>query len=149
MTNARERTKNKKCFFKEKTDIEKLIDKLIELWRKPFGYHEWKHWYNAIEYFNNELILSFGEWAWKFIKTYSLRNISSIDSWLWQFVCENGMVDINYWNIREYYSEQENWWIYLRRLNGEDNYEYRLIESALCDEDKLEEFLLDNIKIDE
>jgi hypothetical protein len=31
MTTARERTKNKKCFFKEKTDIEKLIDKLIEL----------------------------------------------------------------------------------------------------------------------
>jgi hypothetical protein len=27
-------------------------------------------------------------------------------------------------------------------------YEYRLIESALCDEDKLEEFLLENIKVE-
>jgi hypothetical protein len=77
----------------------------------------------------------------------TIRAIVSKESWLWQFVCENGMVDINYWNIREYYSEQENWWIYLKRLNWEDNYEYRLIESALCDEDKLEEFLLSNIKV--
>ena len=36
---------------------------------------------------------------------------------------------------------------------GEDqynytDYRYRLIESALCDEDKLEDFILDNIKVD-
>jgi hypothetical protein len=28
-------------------------------------------------------------------------------------------------------------------------YEYYLLESALCDEDKLEDFLLSNIKVDE
>ena len=145
MTNARERTKNKKCFFKEKTDIEKLIDKLIELWRKPFGYHEWKHWYNAIEYFNNELILSFGEWAWKFIKNYSLRNISSIDSWLWQFVCENGMTE-KHTDIRVRCNEKTSKTYQDSYVH--QHYEYRLIESALCDEDKLEQFLLDNIKVE-
>jgi hypothetical protein len=35
----------------------------------------------------------------------------------------------------------------LRKSCYPHNYEYRLIESALCDEDKLEEFLLDNIKV--
>lgn len=75
------------------------------------------------------------------------RELVSKESWLWQFCVENGMININYWNIREYYSEQDNWWIYLRRLNGEDNYEYRLIESSLKNKDELEEFLLENIQI--
>ena len=52
-----------------KTKLIELLNKLIEKGWSPFGYHEWKYWYNEIEYFNNELTLSFGEWAWKFIKT--------------------------------------------------------------------------------
>lgn len=144
MTTTRERTKNKKCFFKEKTDIEKLIYKLIELWWKPFWFHEWKYWYNAIEYSNNRLILSFGEGAWKFVRAYSLRNISSIDSWLWQFVCENGMTEkkIEYW-------EKFTWTQMLRYTDDYvwSMYQYYLLESALKDENELEEFLLNNIKL--
>jgi hypothetical protein len=41
-----------------------------------------------------------------------------------------------------YYDETATEKFYTHR-----NYEYRLIESALCDEDKLESFILDNIKI--
>lgn len=35
-----------------------------------------------------------------------------------------------------------------RKQDKMDEYEYRLIESALKDESELEQFLLDNIKID-
>jgi hypothetical protein len=35
-----------------------------------------------------------------------------------------------------------------RRKITPSDYTYRLIESALCDEDKLEEFLLNSIKLD-
>jgi hypothetical protein len=84
--------------------------------------------------------LSFGEWAWKFIRAYSLRNISSIDSWLWQFVCENGMV-----------KKKRCWtnWEWENVCYNYQDYEYWLIYSALCDEDKLEEFLLNSIMIDD
>lgn len=123
-----------------KTKLIELLNKLIDKGWSPFGYHEWKYWYNEIEYFNNELTLSFGEWAWKFIRTYSLRNISSIDSWLWQFVCENKLFPKNRWHKRE--NDLWNGEIYY-----EDERQYYVIESALCDEDKLEQFLLDKIKI--
>lgn len=130
-----------------KTKLIELLNKLIGKGWSPFGYHEWKYWYNEIEYFNNELTLSFGEWAWKFIKTYSLRNISSIDSWLWQFICENGMIDEDKCWITDYNRHKrvkdDN------KSNDTADYEYRLIESALCDEDKLEQFLISNIHIDE
>jgi hypothetical protein len=64
-----------------------------------------------------------------------------MSSWLWQFVCENGMVNkkICYCTIRTDAYVLHEYYDY--------NYEYRLIESALCDEDKLEEFLLDSIKL--
>ena len=55
----------------------------------------------------------------------NVRLLTSLSSWLWQFVCENGMID------REHKRPA-----------------YRLIESALCDEDELEEFLLNSIKLD-
>ena len=130
--------------------MEELLNKLIEKGWKPFG--EWCHRspYKRVgihKNYNKErtyvLFYSDNHTHWKI-----LRQVVSKESWLWQFVCKNGMVEIDYGKIWEYYSEEDNWWIYLRRLNWEDNYEYRLIESALCDEDKLEEFLLNSIKLD-
>ena len=128
-----------------KTKLIELLNKLIEKGWSPFGYHEWKYWYNEIEYFNNELTLSFGEWAWKFIKTYSLRNISSIDSWLWQFVCENWMIK----DEDKYRKRMKNLTITDNKVCLSSEYEYYLLESALCDEDKLEQFLLNSIIIDD
>ena len=78
----------------------------------------------------------------------TLRELVSVDSGLWQFVCENGMVNtndspeenaINYWRYNK--KDLTEWW-YMR------NYQYRLIESSLKDESELEDFLLQNIKID-
>ena len=76
---------------------------------------------------------------WKSIAELSeteknVRLITSRSSWLWQFVCENGMV-------KKSENIFENYW--------KDKYEYRIVQSALCDEDKLEDFILSNVKIDE
>ena len=86
----------------------------------------------------------------------SLRDLVSKESWLWQFVCENGMVEewwyVNGWCYHNDYDEYDEWdWeTYDKELRRfyDKNYEYRLIESALCDEDKLEDFILGNIKVE-
>ena len=124
--------------------LEELLNKLIKKGWRPF----WNKYASACVLDGDNLILRFSiRLSWPDNKhcLETMRTITAKESWLWQFVCENEMVDINYWNTREYYSEPENW----GRLKGEYNYEYRLIESALKDESELEQFLLDNIKIDE
>jgi len=92
-------------------------------------------------------------WFWVLWEVrYSIRELVSKESGLWQFVCENKMIRITernslcnwlYWE-EIYYDETQTEKIYKNY-----NYEYRLIESALCDEKDLEKFLLDNIKVDE
>ena len=81
-------------------------------------------------------------WVWDGL---TLRQIVSKESWLLQFVCDNGMVK----HKNEVYHK-----CYIWEYEDADDYEtfskleYRLIESALCDEDKLEKFLLENIKVE-
>jgi hypothetical protein len=128
--------------------LEQLLNSLIEKGFRPF----WRY---------DKLMWGWRFWSRQFVKfwifpeeEFTLRELVSINSGLWQFVCENGMVEIEYWKIREKYNEtspttDKNKIITYRQLLGEDNYEYRLIETALTDEDKLEQFLLDNIYIDE
>ena len=132
--------------------LEKLLNTLCEKGWEPFGI-------NYYCYFNIreriEIIL-WPFWWWEYIleKTPSLRELCSKESQLWQFVCENEMVNLEY-DITESYKdsrhrEQKWWYNWDRYLRWYDmyGYQYRLIESALLDEDKLEDFLLDNIKID-
>ena len=122
--------------------MEELLNKLIEKGWKPFGTknkvfkvakteHNW--WY-------------FDWWFWNEV-CFSLREITSKESWLWQFVCENGMVK------HEVYEEIHSW-VFTTADHSDfwytswDNYEFRIIQSALLDEDELEQFLLDNVKIE-
>lgn len=85
-------------------------------------------------------------------ESFDLRQLTSKESWLWQFVCENGMIRVTEgnslcnWLFWEeiYYDETQT-----DKLYKNDNYEYWLIESALCNEEDLEQILLDNIKVDE
>lgn len=132
--------------------LEELLNKLIEKGWKP-------RWLlNEVEYI--KAFKDVQQW-WRVEISYedhwyykSIREILSKKSWLWQFVCENGMINVDETEV--YYFWLKRKWVldrghYYLREAGENirtnNYEYRLIESALCDEDKLEEFLLDNIKI--
>ena len=106
-----------------------LLQKLEDLWWKPY-------WKSIAELTETEK---------------NVRLLTSRSSWLWQFVCENGMVRLTeyYWvcnwifweNI--YYDESATEKFYTHR-----NYEYRLIEASLKNEDEIEQFLLDNIKVE-
>ena len=119
--------------------LEELLNKLIEKGWKPRGC-------KAVSfYIKDKIIFWLGNWQ------TNLRELVSKESWLWQYVCENGMVNgEDRWTLN---ARQKS--IYDKFITSEKeytpkkNYEYRLIESVLCDEDKLEQFLLDNIKTDE
>lgn len=130
--------------------LEELLNKLIEKGWKPF-------WITCTDFikgtglewipsycFNPHPHMWFAWWTRKYHRP-SLRQIVSKESWLWQFVCENGMAkdvspQILMWQrVADKELSKFIWYNY---------YEYRLIESALCDENKLEEFLLNSIKLD-
>lgn len=115
--------------------MEELLNKLIEKGWKPFGDYDIAD-FNQI--WNTFVAINYES---KVIGQPKLRQIVSKESWLWQFVCENGMV-----------KKTPTRWEYFNSDTGkiygfyDDNSTYRLIESALCDEDKLEDFILDNIQ---
>ena len=123
-------------------ELEKLLNKLIEKGREPFG--NYRDIITRYKY--DERFFEFNhEWD----NMVSIRELVSKESWLWQFVCENRMTKkmeknprgiwINSWSKSAY----EKCPVYTM-----EKAEYRLIESALCDEEDLEKFLLDNIKIE-
>ena len=127
--------------------LEQLLNSLIQKGWKPRNVISKNIYIYKIE---DKINLSYSEFLedeWEFMhedEWYSFRELVSKESWLWQFVCENGMIN-NVWNF-----------IYRRLRDGKKfwldkpitHFTFRIIESALCDEDKLENFILDNIKIE-
>lgn len=115
--------------------MEKLLNKLIEKGWKPRNIE-------CTGVKSTDYCLEFYTKAIGWISKDE-RHLVSKESWLWQFVCENEMVEHidkdrrhhNEWNLKD-------------MVYFDDEYEYRIIESALCDEDKLEQFLLENIKVE-
>lgn len=76
---------------------------------------------------------------------FDLRQLTSKESWLWKFLCENKMVKEDDGHItiiinvyKDYESIVDGWW----------DYHYWLMICSILDESELEQFLLDNIKID-
>ena len=150
--------------------METLLTKLIEKWRKPFGLwwcpnrltnYDRKHnrmWFEAV----------YCIWEDEYDYDYracSLRQLVSKESWLWQFVCENGMYKTDYGGIIYNWERAKDVFYKVSKFDEEWDViqtwdmewekfiwiyepEYRLIESALRDEDKLEDFILSNIKLD-
>ena len=112
--------------------LEQLLNSLVDAWWKPRWLLNEIEYIHAFDDVNQwwRVEISYGDhWYYK-----SLRQIASRESNLWQFVCENG-----------YIKEIETDWLEIRNW---DNPKHWIVESALCDEDKLENFLLQNIKID-
>jgi hypothetical protein len=152
--------------------MEELLNKLIKKGWKPFGKNAIKFdydwiktccWYWAITYLYRDSYIDdywdkveYEEWQHQF----NNRELVSKESWLWQFVCDKWLVKKD-WDINKdmekymYKCEYMDWcWNtinYWKRSKFTHHYfyEYFIIESALCDEDKLEDFILDNVKIDE
>ena len=118
--------------------MEELLNKLIKGWWKP-------RWENEPIYMLSSKKLYIPD---TMEVNRSLRDLVSKESGLWQFVCENWIIE-NWKKVHDYviklitYSDENHCWWY-----GMCNAEYYMMMSALCDEDKLEKFLLENIKIE-
>ena len=131
--------------------MEELLNKLIKKWWKPFNVN--CAWTN-VEVINrlrdnqylpeHTKIIFKTENHWH-VFDCNIRALVSKSSWLWQFVCENGMRPKRVWYDEHYWQRDNhtNW----RWMVMESDPEYRIIESALKDEEDLERFLLDNIKV--
>ena len=124
--------------------LETLLTSLVQRGRKPkdrevvliqldqeFTKSEWK----------TVFYCSCKDWFWFYA---DLRWLVSLESGLWQFVCENWLrkdqTSTSYWSRREW-GEKE-------KMCRENQFEYRLLESALLPEEELAEFLVDNIKVE-
>ena len=121
--------------------MEELLNKLIEKGWKPFGM--WKK-RKVFARWDKTVSFSYQDDEWIEFYTYLIRDVVSKESWLWQFVCENKL-----WKDID---EEKYWHKKTPKMSELRSYdyhfeEYRLIESALQDESKLEDFLLDNIKV--
>lgn len=121
--------------------IWQLMKNLRDKWWIPRWYNEVIH---TVYDKKHKMIWLYKEWKTILHLVYkkSLRELVSKESGLRQFVCENGMVKEDNSSI-ELIIMSEWYWV----LTDKD-YQYRLIESALKDESELEQFLLDNIKIE-
>lgn len=117
--------------------LENLLNTLIKKGWKPF-WDEHIHWAIKAMYY-----VRFLRGRENSDREIYLRELVSKESWLWQFVCENRLVEYIDCAYCKYIQNDEEIW-YETQSN---DYRYRLIESALCGEDKLEQFLLDNIKV--
>lgn len=125
-------------------ELEELLNKLIEKGWKPFdrNFNGYENWCLIREFITKDGVYSY----WQYPTTY--RELCSKESWLWQFVCENGMIKEG--NVKNFvWTRYEHTWFEPQYplVHKWNSAEYRLIESTLCDEDKLKQFLLDNIKI--
>lgn len=126
-------------FIPMENKIEQLLNSLIEKGFRPF----WRY---------DKLMWSWRFWSRQFVKfwifpeeEFTLRELTSINSGLWQLVCENGMVKKNKYDFQWWKQKDEFIW----DVRDKSEYQYRLIESSLKDESELEDFLLQNIKVDE
>lgn len=129
--------------------LENLLNTLIQRGWKP----SWKECSHFIRQYSSDVL------DWKLIYTavrieecvydihYTLRELVSKESWLWQFVCDNKLQNTTDWEYeRRLKKASDCWWDGSEYNTKNDGwYEYRIIESALQDEDELEQFLLENI----
>ena len=125
-------------------ELENLLTSLIQRGRKPFNYI-WT--VDRIEIDDNfEISIIFITWEFTY---HTLRDLVVLESWLWQFAWENEFIKNTEAlpdTICGWYIDWDTWY---DTIANQDNYEFRLLESALIPEEELSKFLVDNIEIDE
>lgn len=115
--------------------LEKLLNLLIWKGWKPRNREKTLH----ITCYASDLSV-YLDWWFMAEDKKSFRELVSKESWLWQFVCKNRMIK---WIWSEIEIKNLNEWYWVVR---DTDYEYWIIQSALIDEENIEQFLLNNIK---
>lgn len=136
--------------------LEQLLNSLIEKGWKPRWENNIRDMYVSKNNFKEDIVWVRWSKGWCTKRWWTFRELVSKESWLWQFVCdrEHRFIDKKNYDGVSLDKRLKNPYVDYDGVNTEYerisvlDYEYRIIESALCDEDKLEEFLLNNIKID-
>lgn len=130
--------------------LEQLLNELIKKGWQPFG---WPYYDKFIIESNWDMCFRWQypwtDWTHSYdynFDYFKIRELVSKESLLWQFCVENNLLS------REDDSIYNLWIIQYVKDNHQTPLTYAtviwwLIESALCDEDKLEQFLLENIKV--
>lgn len=128
--------------------LENLLNAIIKM--------GWKPWGNDVDSIRviTKTILSMIYKNWNWGELQGIRKLVSLESWLWQFVCENELVPYQTSGqiikryvketVGRYSSNILEWEV----ISSDIDYQYRLLESALLPEEKLEEFLLSNIIVE-
>lgn len=135
--------------------LEQLLNSLIKRWRLPFG-DEKIHSFEIIYVTWKIRNIVAKRWRWQVNMHYSIIELCSKSSWLWQFVCdrEHRFIDKKNYEGTRLDKRLKNPYADYDGVNTEYewttslDYQYRLIEASLKDESELEEFLLQNIKVD-
>ena len=122
-------------------ELENLLTSLIQRGRKPWGLG----YFAEVMVFKTDIDFITKKWA---SSPTSLRELVSLESWLWQFACENEFIKNTEAlpdTICGWYIDWDTWY---DTIANQDNYEFRLLESALLPEEELGEFLVENIVIE-
>jgi len=126
--------------------MEELLNKLIRKGWNPFGWYKHSTPRESCNVYWRYITFHCNDWDYDYpdykSQDYNIRELVSKESWLWQFVYDN-------WYNQEKKEYRE--WYTKYNMKAEywdtNDYEYYIIESALCNEEDLEQFLLDNIKV--
>lgn len=122
--------------------MEELLNKLIEKGWKPRWENVELYWVSKNTFWER-IVIFIGNAGWfkKWWCTY--RELVSKESGLWQFVCEKELV-YRIWHDEKTYKKRKNddW-----ETKFAYSSDYWIIQSSLCEEENLEQFLLDNIKV--
>lgn len=125
--------------------MEELLNKLIKKWWKPRNKEEVKR-LNYHTLYREVVSLEFDNYnLWV---SYSIRDLVSKESWLRQFCCETKLIE-QWKTVHDYvmkhicYADENRcWWFSMC------NAEYYIMMCSLLEESELEQFLIDNIKIE-
>lgn len=143
--------------------MEELLNKLIKRGWKPFNVNcDWTNVevinrLNDNRYIPEHSEIIFQTDTHRHVFDCNIRDLVSKSSGLWQFVCdrEHRFIDERNYDGVSLDKRLKNPYVDYDGVNTEYewitglDYQYWVIEASLKDERELEQFLLDNIKIDE
>lgn len=124
-------------------DLERVLTYLMEQGWNPWGIDNVDIDLFSVDFKRKNIHIWYMDYSTPEKENYeqefkSFRELVSLESWLWQFVVEKKLFERNL-NVWTNHGMQREYDIY--------DHTYWIIESALCIEEDLSEFLVNNIRV--